>query len=456
MKRTHTLSVSMSAILASGAVLGGGLIALAKTKPASVHLVVWTAPDSVGIKWWHKEIPKFERLHPNISVTVYQESQGDNYAKYTTAITGHKAPDLMLTYTYTIVPSWAASGFLAPLNPYLNQLHFRQNTFFPFINHLDNLHGKTYGLVQAYDDLLFTWNKTAFQKAGLNPNKPPHTFAQLWTDAKKLTKFKNGKLVQAGFIPWLEISNSVGTLRDYEVLFGGNVLQGNRWTLNAPAMKKAAQLWLQYNKLLGGTKAWQAFLAKTVGTSSVTASPPSSSPQDPFYKGTVAMSMAGDWYPVATYPVYAPHLRYGEAPPPVGPGVAYGRTAMLGNDTFVVPVDAPHPLQATELAVFLDGVGPAIAWDKLESNMPPIAAAVESPKFLQEVPTEWPSVVAAKKHLLVPYPVNPVWSTLDAQTVPNVEEELYFGKISPAKAAETLQSAAVADTKTFNQSHPGW
>lgn len=448
---------SIGGLLTAAMVVGSAALGAAKAGPPPIHLVVWTNPDPIGMKWWHKELATFHRIHPNITVTVYQESQNDNYAKYTTAITGHKAPDLMLTYSYSIVPTWAASGFLAPLNPYLKELHFNQHAFFPFINHLDNLHGKTYGLVQAYDDVLFTWNKLAFKRAGLNPNQPPRTLAQLWTDAKKLTIVKHGKLVQAGLVPWTE----VGTLRVWDALEGGTVQRNGRWQLNAPAMRRAIRLWTRYNTLLGGTKAWERFYEQAIGSGNVgVGSPamvaPSGNPRDPFYTGKVAMSLAGDWYPVFTYPIYAPHLRYGEAPPPVGPGVPYGTNVMVGTDVFVVPADSPHPLQATELAIFLDGVGPAITWDKLESNMPPIAAAVESSRFLKEVPTEWPSAVAAKRHLLVPYPTSPVWSTFDTQTAGNVEEEIYFGKISVAKAAKTLQTAMISDAKTFKQSHPGW
>jgi multiple sugar transport system substrate-binding protein len=408
-----------------------------------VNLTVWTDPDTIGIGWWHTEIAAFQKLHPNIHVHVYQEAQSDDYAKYTTAITGHKAPDLMLTYSYPIVPTWAASGFIKPLGPYLQQLGFKSSSFFPYVNRLDTYDGKTVGLVQAYDDTFLTWNKQAFIRAGLNPNDPPHTLAQLWTDSQKLTVVRNGQLVQAGFVPFI----GVGTLDVWDDLEGGDLYSSGRFHLDSPSMVHAMQLVTDYVKLLGGPSAWQNFYAKAIGTSEVNVGDPSavspeSNANDPFYTGKLAMELVGDWYPIATYGVYDKNLDYGEAPPPVGPGVKYGTNPATGTDMFVVPTDSPHPLQATELALFLDQPGPALLWDRLESNMPPTAATIQSASFLKEVPTEWPSVLAAKDGLLIGYPTASAWSEVATQYMGPLEESLGLQRIGATSAAQQLQSDA--------------
>ena len=42
-------------------------------------------------------------------------------------------------------------------------------------------------------DLSVLWyNKTLFKQAGLDPNKPPTTFAQILADAKKISALGNG------------------------------------------------------------------------------------------------------------------------------------------------------------------------------------------------------------------------------------------------------------------------
>ena len=47
------------------------------------------------------------------------------------------------------------------------------------------------------------WNKAAFREAGLDPEKPPRTIAELDAYCEKLTKVdKRGRLTQVGIIPW--------------------------------------------------------------------------------------------------------------------------------------------------------------------------------------------------------------------------------------------------------------
>ncbi|MBO0702237.1 MAG: extracellular solute-binding protein, partial [Candidatus Dormibacteraeota bacterium] len=273
---------------------------------ARVNLTVWTSTDTTGIKWWHTEVAAFQKKHPNIHVQVLQEDQSNDYAKYTTAITGHKAPDLMLTYSYPIIPTWAKAGYLKPMDSYLNQLGFKSSSFFPYVNKLDKFNGKTWGLVQAYDDTLFTWNKTMFSQAGLNPNDPPKTLSELYADAQKLTVVKNGTLQQAGFVPFI----GEGNLSVWDALEGGRVYSNGKFNMDSPTMIKAMQLWLDYDKLLGGPNAWQSLYAKTVGSSDLVVENPSgnnafTNKNNPFYTGRVAMALVGDWYPVVYYPTYA-------------------------------------------------------------------------------------------------------------------------------------------------------
>lgn len=430
-------------------------VAFARTSDSSVNLVVWTSPDTIAVQWFKTEVAKFEKLHPNIHVQVLQEGTDNNYSKYTAAIAGHQSPDLVLTYNYSIIPTWAASGLLLPMDPYLKTTGFDTSTFFPFVNRMDTFNGHTWGLVQAYDDVLLTWNKAAFKAAGLDPNKPPRTLDELWTYAKKLTKFQNGKLVQAGFIPWLEMG---GDLSVWDALEGGSIYKNNKWTIDTPTMTNAMTLFTQYNQLLGGSSQWTSLIERSVGSANLVSS---SNPMSPFYKGKVAMQLVGDWYPTFVYKQYAPHLQYGEAPPPVAKGVQYGTNPMIGTDVFALPKGSSHPLEATELAVFLDGKDSALLWDELESNMPPTQSAALSPDFLKLVAPEAPSVLAAKEHTVIPYPSSGLLSQVDAgannsSILGNLAQELEYGKITPAAAATQGQSMVNQQEAMFEAEHPQW
>lgn len=428
----------------------GGVAVFAK--PAPVNLTVWTNPDPIGIKWWRKWLPGFEKQHPNIHVKVLQEDQSNDYAKYTSAITGNKAPDLMMTYSYPIIPTWAASGFLKPMNPYLKQLGFKDKSFFPIAQRMDTYKGKTYALLQAYDDLLFVWNKDAFKKAGLNPNDPPHTIAEMTADAKKLTIVKNGTLEQAGFIPFV----GAGTLDMWDDLYGGTIFSNGKFHLDSPQMRDAMQLQLNYVKMLGGPTAWQNFYDRAIGSSQVdvgnpNAITPETNKANPFYTGQLAMELVGDYYPTFFYKVYAKGLNFGESSPPVGPGVTYGTDPATGGDMFAIPENSRHPLQAAELAVYMDGQAPALDWDRLESNMPPTASLLHSRKFATEVPTEAPSLVALDKNVAIPPPTSPVWSQVQASYLAPVQSSLDLGRITAGAGAAQVQQQATQAAQRFTQ-----
>ena len=43
-----------------------------------------------------------------------------------------------------------------------------------------------------------------FEEAGLDPDKPPTTIAELDEYAEKLTQSNDGKIDRLGFIPWID------------------------------------------------------------------------------------------------------------------------------------------------------------------------------------------------------------------------------------------------------------
>ena len=71
--------------------------------------------------------------------------------------------------------------------------------FFPFAQ-LMKRDGAYYAMPTAVRALALFWNKTIFQQAGLDPNKPPQTLQELVTDAERTTKRDSaGNLLVEGF-----------------------------------------------------------------------------------------------------------------------------------------------------------------------------------------------------------------------------------------------------------------
>jgi len=182
------------------------------------------------------------------------------------------------------------------------------------------------------------WNKDLFRAAGLDPDRPPRTIAELDEYTGKLTKIENGHIAQMGFIPseprWWPFF--------WVNFFGGHLWDGGaNITLDAPRNVEAFAWIASYPKRYG-VNALQD-LSSGFGDFA--------SPQDPFMSGKLAMVFQGVW--LANYiHLYAPRMDFGAAPFPVlregDPPVTY-----VDSDMVVIPRGAQHIKEAFEFIKFL-------------------------------------------------------------------------------------------------------
>jgi multiple sugar transport system substrate-binding protein len=398
----------------------------------------------------------FEKSHPGITVKWQAVSDANNWIKYDTAIVSGHGPDVILTENYNApIPKWAANGLIQPLDPWFKQLNISQNQWLPWVWKMQNFHGKVWGFVQEYDTVLFAWNKDAFKAAGLDPNKPPRTIAELDADAKKLTKFDaQGKLVQAGIIPWDDLGSDP---RYWAAMFGGSLYDQNtrQYTLNAPANVAALDWMGKYAKMLGGAAKANAFVSQFTGNAS------------PFYTGQEAMRMIGDWEPIQVIGRYAPkNFHYGIAQAPTAPGVPYGTDIVIGSDTFVMPAGARHPQEAAELMLYMMGAGPVLKWCIGESNVPPTTSGIFDPAYLKGVPFMAGAVQTAQMALkdptvLRPFPTSSLFDYVVSSNSGNglyqtAMQEVEFGKMTAKAALDGAQQAALAYVAKAKQENPDW
>jgi sn-glycerol 3-phosphate transport system substrate-binding protein len=110
--------------------------------------------------------------------------------------------------------------------------------------------GKTWGIPFQRSTVVLYWNKDAFKAAGLDPNRPPSTWAEMRDMAAKLTlKDAGGKVTQwgvqipsSGFPYWLfqglAIQNGVTLAND----------AGNAVKFDDPGTVEAVQYWIDLVK----------------------------------------------------------------------------------------------------------------------------------------------------------------------------------------------------------------
>ncbi|HEY1824045.1 MAG TPA: ABC transporter substrate-binding protein [Trebonia sp.] len=192
-------------------------------------------------------ISEFEQKYPNITVTAQKPSVGtgngvtDAVQGLYTEIAAGKAPDVAQE-TFGdqnfVVNDLKADSLDQTVGTQAVQANFGGT--YPFAasaKTLGDVDGQTYGVPFVFSTPVLYYNATLFKAAGLNPNSPPTTWAQVQTDALAI-KAKTGK---AG--AYVDCLTQVAGDWCYQALVdsnGGSVLSSNDSQLtfgNAPAVQ---------------------------------------------------------------------------------------------------------------------------------------------------------------------------------------------------------------------------
>ncbi len=272
-------------------------------------LVVWGLQSSEEAAGLRAQIAEFERLNPDIKVSILGMGAGNmNPQKLMTAIVGKTPPDVINQDRFTI-GDWASRDTFMDLTPLIERDRDKPDG----INPEDYFQpcwaeatykGKVYAIPNSTDNRILFYNKTLFAQAGLDPNKPPATWEELRQYAKKLTVTNNsGQIVQIGFIPnwgnsWLYL---------YSWQNGGEFMSpdGRRCTMDNQESVNALKYMVSVYDLLGGAQKVDKFQSGFQAGA-----------LDPFVTGKVAMKIDID-NSVNIIARFNPDLNFGVAPAPV-------------------------------------------------------------------------------------------------------------------------------------------
>ena len=193
-------------------------------------------------------VADFNRLQPGIHVEpVFAGGYFETMAKTQTAAQGGTPPDvavLLSTDLFTLLDMDA----IIPLDGFIEESggdRFRQDFFEAFW--LNARIGRTiYSIPFQRSTIVLYYNKDAFARAGLDPNAPPRTWAELREVAQKLTvRDASGTVTRwgvgiptTGFTYWLFqgfVAEAGGTLANPE---------GTEVYYNTPQTRRALGFWL--------------------------------------------------------------------------------------------------------------------------------------------------------------------------------------------------------------------
>ena len=362
--------------------------ALCPGRPQAAHVTV--------VDWWEisaapgllKAAQAFNCDHPDIAVNVSIDPNvgDDNNGKLLAAVSAHKPPDLTLSYD-DVLAAWAAKGELEPVEKQIAGFGLHESDFSPYAWRSTLWNDHQYGLPVDWDpDTLLWYNKKIFREVGLDPNKPPTTWAELQQDAKKIDQIQNGRIKRLGFVPWAGWQFNYIQLGH---LFGTTFKDGSSKSalVDTPEFRNVLSYEQSVARKYGGGSKVNSFTTVT-GAQGAAA--------DPLISGKVGMIMIGDWEigqeANVGKKVFTDTVGVTELPAPPGKKQYLSHSGWA----FMVPKGAKHPVEAMKFAEWITQsknfgtyLGPQLGW------LPAKKATMSQP-YLASDPS-WQSVIAVDK-----------------------------------------------------------
>jgi len=258
-------------VLGMGASTAAGSTRSGKSVTISVASLI-PGSTQAAIDQFNAQVKEFEKKYPTIKVKpVEYQWTAPTFAAKLAAGTLPTVFEVPFTDARTL----GDNGQLANLTPYFKKLPYHKRYNKAVIAEGTDAKGQIIALPKGAYAQALHYNRALFKQAGLNPNKPPTTWAQIRKDARIITQ-KTGK---AGYVEMAKNDNTAGWILTTLVYsLGGRMEKGigthakatlnNKYTVQALNTLKAMR-WtdnsMGSNFDLGWSDINQAFAAGQVG-----------------------------------------------------------------------------------------------------------------------------------------------------------------------------------------------
>ncbi|MGE5601720.1 MAG: ABC transporter substrate-binding protein [Nitrososphaerales archaeon] len=180
-------------------------------------------PDVSGaVELWHfwgspvrhnalrRVIALCQQKLPNITVSEAVKPFGDIWTANLAAVAaGSGMPDVIVS-NRPALPRDAADGVYMSLLAWADRDNVRREQFYNWAWDQGVYDGQIYGIPHETDVRVLFYNKTMFEQAGLDPDKPPATWADVEKYADKLDKIgADGKIERIAFFPLWNVNADV-------------------------------------------------------------------------------------------------------------------------------------------------------------------------------------------------------------------------------------------------------
>ncbi len=308
----------------------------------------------IVVKYWEKWTD-FEADAMRAVVDDFNASQNRIRVDYNTvsrinhklllATSGGVPPDVAGLYGEDI-PVYAENNALTPLDRYAAEAGIRRADYIDVYWQVSSHRGVLFALPSTPNVSALIWNKKMFREAGLDPEQPPRSIAELESFNDKLLRRRpDGGIQQIGHLP----NEPVWVTPAWGFWFGAEFWDGDARVLaDAPANLAAFRWMHSYPERFGA----QNLLALHDGFGSYASS------QNPFLSGRVAMTLQGVWIYNFIKNYAAPDFEWGVAAFPSVDPERLKDVTTAGGDVLVIPAGAKHPREAFEFLRYVNSQGP--------------------------------------------------------------------------------------------------
>ena len=154
---------------------------------ATTTTITWGFWGSPEEKASHEKVAaEFMKTHPNIKVEVWHQPWDDYFTKLKTLWASgdpKQIPDVLFLWP---TPSYAATGVLEDLTPYIQKSGYDLNDYWPALLESATYQGKVYGFPRDIETTVIYYNKAIFDEAGVAYPTNDWTWDDFQAAAKKL------------------------------------------------------------------------------------------------------------------------------------------------------------------------------------------------------------------------------------------------------------------------------
>jgi len=157
-----------------------------KAAKGTVNITFWESTNNANTIVLQNITNAFNSSQSKIHVSlVAQSGYDDTWAKYTAGLSNGNLPDVAQIQDINLQEAIDTRSFL-PAQSCINATHYPTSDFLPRALAYWKVNGVQEAMPWAVSNPILYYNKNSFTAAGLNPNNPPATLAQMLSDAAAL------------------------------------------------------------------------------------------------------------------------------------------------------------------------------------------------------------------------------------------------------------------------------